>query len=396
MESYKIKDNLHWVGALDPNLRVFDVVMYTATGTSYNSYVVKGEKTAVVEAVKEAFFDEWVQRLQHAGVDVKNIDYLVLNHTEPDHSGAVRKLVDMAPNIKIVCSRPASTLIREITNVELDIQVANDGDEIDLAGKTLRFISAPFLHWPDTIFTYVPEDKALISGDVFGFHHCAEGIFDDNVDMDSLREQQKYYFDVIMSPFKAYVRQACEKVRGLELDVICPSHGPVLRGDPWDAVKRYEEWAVAEEWSPQRAFIGHVSCYGYTSMLADAIESELKQYGLEVNKVNLQDAKPDEAAELAMNSDLIFIGSPTVNRDALPPVWDVLTRISAIRTRGRIGAAFGSYGWSGEACKFILARMEQLGLNVSAGEYTCKMYPSAAELDEVKALASKAAEQLSK
>lgn len=394
-KAYEIKKDLYWVGALDPDLRTFDVVMYTATGSSYNSYVVKGEKTAVIECVKEAFFDEWQARLADAGVDIASIDYLVMNHTEPDHSGGMRRLMELAPDMKILCTRPAATLLREITNTDLNIQVVGDNEEVDLGGYTLRFISAPFLHWPDTMFTYIPEMKALMPCDVFGFHHCTEGIFDDSVDMEQLREQQRYYYDVIMSPFANYVQQACAKVRKLELDVICPCHGPVQRQNPWEAIELYEKWSAPESWSPQRAFIGYVSCYGYTTMLAEAAAHELNQLGLDVNVVDITEAGPEKAADMAMQSDLILIGSPTVNRDALPPVWDLLTRISAIRTRGRIGAAFGSYGWSGEATKFILARMEQLGLQ-TAGAFITKMYPDEKALEGVRTLAVEAAEKLNK
>lgn len=148
MEAFEIKQDLYWVGGLDPDLRVFDVIMHTATGTTYNSYLIKDEKIAVVEAVKEKYYDEWLARLADAGVQPQDIDYLVLDHTEPDHTGAVRKLIEIAPHVKIVCSRPAATLIREITNADLDIQIVGDGDAIPLGSKDLQFIAAPFCIGP--------------------------------------------------------------------------------------------------------------------------------------------------------------------------------------------------------------------------------------------------------
>lgn len=394
MKAFEISQGLYWVGALDPKLRTFDVIMHTATGTSYNSYLVQGEKTAVVEAVKERFYDEWIARLADAGVKPADIDYLVLNHTEPDHSGAVRRLLSDAPHVKIVCSRPASLLIKEITNEELDIQVVNDGDEVSLGGETLRFISAPFLHWPDSMFTYAVNHKALITGDVFGFHHCAGGVFDDSEDMDKLYDSQKYYYDVIMSPFAPYVQQAVEKTRALAYDVICPSHGPVLRTNPQAAVDNYDNWSKPQPKAGKpTALVAYVSCYGYTGVLADAIADELAAKGVDVQLKDIEQEGVDVCAALAMQSDIVFVGSPTVNRDALPPVWDMMTRISAIAAKGRIGATFGSFGWSGEASKFLLERMNGLGFK-TAGNIRTKMYPSDEALAEARDLAEKAVEML--
>ena len=229
-EPTKIKDGIWWVGVQNPGLRVFDVIMRTEWGTSYNSYLIKGaEKTAVVDAVKEGFSEEQLDRIS-AVIDPKEIDYIICNHTEPDHSGALVKLMEAAPNAVVVCSRPAKMFIREIINRDFECMIAGDGVTIDLGGKTIEFISAPYLHWPDSIFTYVKEDAFLSSGDVFGFHFSAPNIFDDLTKLDAnMIASQKYYFDVIMSPFKSYVLQAVEKIRNLKIDVIGPSHGPVLR-----------------------------------------------------------------------------------------------------------------------------------------------------------------------
>lgn len=394
MHSYKIDEGLYWVGAQDPGLRVFDVIMATQYGTSYNSYFVRGQDAcAVVEGVKAGFFGDWKERLTDAGADLSNIDYLVLDHTEPDHTGAIRELLEVSPGTCIVCSKAASLIIREIVNEPLNLRVVGDGDSISLGGVTLQFISAPFLHWPDSMFTYIPERRALISGDVFGFHHHWSGVFEDAMPVSELLDTQKYYFDVIMSPFKKHVLEACEKVRGLDLSVICPSHGPVLNKDPWGAVARYEEWAEADAHKGKNAFVGYVSCYGFTAKLAQAIAGELESAGIDVRVQDVSLIPASEAAAMAMAADAVIIGSPTLNRDALEPVWDVLGALSAIVCRSKIGAAFGSYGWSGEATKFILARMEQLGMK-TAGACRAKMNPSDEELGAARALAKEIAAAL--
>ncbi|NLT16681.1 MAG: FprA family A-type flavoprotein [Clostridiales bacterium] len=394
MQSYNIDEGLYWVGAQDPDLRVFDVIMSTQYGTSYNSYFVRGRGAcAVVEGVKAGFFGEWKERLTDAGADPSRIDYLVLNHTEPDHTGAVRELLELSPETCIVCSRAASLLIREIVNEPLNLRVVGDGDSIDLGGVTLRFVSAPFLHWPDSMFTYIPERRALISGDVFGFHHHWPGVFEDAMPVSELLETQKYYFDVIMSPFKKHVLEACEKVRGLDISVICPSHGPVLNKDPLGAVARYEKWAAPGAHRGKSAFVGYVSCYGFTAKLARAIAAELESEGVDVRVQDVSLIPALEAAAMAMAADAVIIGSPTVNRDALEPVWQVMGALSAIVCRSKVGASFGSYGWSGEAAKHILGRMEQLGMK-TAGACRAKMNPNEEELGAARTLAKDVAAAL--
>ena len=387
MQAVKIDQDLYWVGVQDPDLKIFDVIMTTQYGTSYNSYFVRGEKAcAVIEGVKAGFFEDWRARLEGAGADVTKIDYLILNHTEPDHTGAIRELLEVSPQTTIVCSRAASMLIKEIVNAPLQIKVVGDGDSLDLDGITLEFIAAPFLHWPDSMFTYIPERKALISGDVFGFHHHWPGVVEGAMPATELLSTQKYYFDIIMSPFKNYVLDACEKVRKLDISVICPSHGPVLDKDPWGAVERYEEWAKPERREGKSVFVGHVSCYGFTAKLAQAIVQQLKSEGVDAVVQDVSVIPAVEAAATAMDADAVIMGSPTLNRDALEPVWAVLSILSAIGCRGKIGAAFGSYGWSGEATKFIIERMEQLGMK-TAGLCKAKMNPNEEELDAARMLA---------
>lgn len=180
MKAIEVKKDIYWVGALDPNLRIFDIIMNTPYGTSYNSYVIKGsEKTAIFETAKESFFDEFLERLNSSNVDIKNIDYIVIDHTEPDHSGSISKLLDLAPNAKLVGSTAALRFIKSIINKKFDSIVVKDGDTLDLGNKTLKFISAPFLHWPDSIYTYIPEDNVLITCDSFGAHYCNSNIFND-------------------------------------------------------------------------------------------------------------------------------------------------------------------------------------------------------------------------
>ena len=384
----EITKDIYWVGAQNPDLRIFDVIMQTDWGTSYNSYLIKGtEKTALVDTVKYNFVDQLLDRISGAA-DVASIDYIICNHTEPDHSSALGQILDLAPDAVVVCSKPASVFLRSILNRNFECMVVGDGDTLELGGKTLRFISAPFLHWPDSMFTYVTQDAVLLTGDVFGFHFSAENVFDDLTSLsDEMVTSQKYYFDVIMGPFKNYVLDAVKKVRELHIDVIGPSHGPVLRGTPWDAVDRYEQWAsdILHVNNPKKVYIGYVSCYGYTQMLAEAIGAVTREAGYDTEIEDVSTVDPAVAAAKIHAADAIAIGSPTLNRDALKPVWDVLTSVSTYIVKGKTAAVFGSFGWSGESVKYLGERLRNVGADV-IGTCSAKLRPDEKELAEAEKL----------
>ena len=368
MNALEVKKDIYWVGALDPNLRIFDIVMYTPFGSTYNSYVVKGsEKTAVFETVKEKFFDEYLERLKSLDINIENIDYIVVDHTEPDHAGSVAKLLEISKNAKIVGSAAAIKFLKEIVNRDFEYITVKDGDSISLGNKTLSFISAPFLHWPDSMFTYVVEDKVLITCDSFGSHYCNPEMYNDlNQSQENYREALKYYFDGIMSPFKPYVLKAIDKIKDLSIDIICPGHGPILREDPWNIVNKYKEWSLPEDASEEpQVTICYVSAYGYTEAVAKKIEQGINSY---CNfKVNMYDVIHSDMNDILASIDKskgIIFGSPTMNGDALKPIWDILINLNPIVHGGKVASAFGSYGWSGEAVPNIEDRLKQIKLDL--------------------------------
>ena len=232
MSAVKLTDGIYSVGIQNPNMRVFDIVMQTDSGTTYNSYIVRGsEKTALIETCHEGFFEQYVQNIQEV-CDPKEIDYIVMNHNEPDHSGAMDKLLELMPNAKLVASIAGANYLRNITNrCDLDVHKVKDGEEIDLGGKTLTFISAPNLHWPDSMFTYVKEDNVLFTCDFLGCHYCEPYTFDYNVAYPKAYDAAlKLYYGAIFGPFASFVRKGLEKIKALpqQPDLICTSHGPVL------------------------------------------------------------------------------------------------------------------------------------------------------------------------
>ena len=368
MNALEVTKDIYWVGALDPNLRIFDIIMYTPFGTTYNSYVVRGsEKTAVFETVKEKFFDEYLERLHSLHIDIEKIDYIVVDHTEPDHAGCIGKLLEIAKNAKVVGSPAAIGFLKEIINRDFEYITVGDGDSLSLGNKTLSFISTPFLHWPDSIYTYVEEDKLLITCDSFGSHYSSEAVFNDlNENEENYREALKYYFDAIMGPFKPYVLNAIDKIKDLQIDVICPGHGPVLRDDPLSIVNQYKEWSLPEK-APEipEVTICYVSAYGYTQSVAKKIEEGINS---STNyKVNMYDVIHHDMNDILSSigkSEGIIFGTPTINGDALKPIWDLLINLNPLVHGGKVASVFGSHGWSGEGVPNVEDRLKQINLDL--------------------------------
>lgn len=373
MKSLEIKKDIHWVGALDPDLRVFDIIMYTPYGTSYNSYVVKGnEKTAVFETVKVEFFDQYLEKLEDLNVDISKIDYIVVDHTEPDHAGSVARLLEISPNAKVVGSAPAIKFMKKIANRDFESITVGDGDTLSLGNKTLQFISAPFLHWPDSIYTYIPEDEVLITCDSFGSHYSSEAVLNSNVEnKDNYMEALKYYFDCIFGPYKPYVLKAIKKIENLKIDMILPGHGPVLVDNPMEIVEHYRAWStpsIPSSDAKKVVTIPYVSAYGYTASLAKKIAEGIEASGnIEVRLFNVIDHELGEIVNSITESDGFLCGSPTIVGELLEPIRDVLSKLNPIVHGGKLAAAFGSYGWSGEAIPRMETRLKELNM---------RLYPS--------------------
>ncbi len=382
----KISESVSWVGVFDPDLRIFDIIIPTDWGTTYNAYLIKGEKIALVEAVKESFFEEYAQKVRSL-VNPADIDYIILNHTEPDHSGSLHKLLELAPNAEVVGSRSAIQFAKAITNSEFESRVVNHGDKLSLGNLNLSFISAPFLHWPDSIFTYLEEEQVLFTCDAFGCHYCPQPgqLFDDETE--DFTPALKVYYQAIMSPFRSYVLQAIEKIKELPIKTIAPSHGPVLRADPWKFVNIYKEWSTEDGMGEPVVAIGYVSAYGYTKLMADTIADELLKLGARPKLLELSTGNMEEIAGGFSKAKGIMIGSPTLNRDAVPPVWVALAHLSAIENRNKPAATFGAYGWSGEAVQMVADRLKSLGLKVIEPGLRVNFRPSETDLEKCRELA---------
>ncbi len=357
--SAEIRPGVHWVGVRHPELKVFDELFPTRQGTTYNAFVVQGEKkTALIDTVKAPFTGEYLEKVT-ALVPLEKIDLVVVNHTEPDHSGALLHLLKKRPDLPVYCTKPGENFLRQLFNQPFNAQVVADGQEIDLGGRTLRFLLAPSLHWPDTMFTFLPEEGVLFPCDGFGAHYCGEGLFNDQVP--DLTEYARFYFDAIMRPFKEKIREALAKLEGLDIRMICPSHGPLLRHDPQAAVANYRLWAAPPPPSDRpRALLLTLSPHGNTREMGALIREGLERKGVEVVEKAISEAADDDLRDEMERADILLVGTATINRDAPPPVWKALALISTVTPKGRLGGAFGSFGWSGEAVKLVEERLRGL------------------------------------
>ncbi len=361
-------ENVKWIGVLDYDIRTFDIVMTTEFGTTYNSYFIDAEKKAVVELAKEKFSDVYLKKLQSV-TKPQDIQYVIVNHTEPDHSGSLNQLLAIAPSVTVVGSGNAIRYLKDIVNVPFNSLVVKDGDTLDLGNRTLRFISAPNLHWPDSIYTYLEEEKLLFTCDSFGAHNCSEELFSSLTD--DYRKAFRYYFDVILRPFSRFMLKAIEKIRPLEIKMICPGHGPIHRDNVREIIDLTADYAgqyieLTTGKGVRKVLIAYVSAYGYTKMASGYIASGiLETEGLSVETVDIEKIPEAELDHKLAEADAVLVGSPTINQNTLLPVYKLFALINPLRDKGKPAGAFGSYGWSGEATGIITENLRNLKLKVS-------------------------------
>ena len=384
MKALQLKPDLYWTGVLDKDLRVFDIIMMTEFGTTYNSYVLKcGDKTVLFETAKEKFFDAYLETLSQI-VDVKTIDYIVVDHTEPDHAGSIQRILDLCPRAKIVATPVAIGFLKQIVNGDFYSIPVKDGDELKIGNKTLQFRVFPNLHWPDTMYTYIVEDRVLVTCDSFGSHYAHEGILRSTVtDTEGYLRATKYYFDNILGPFKQpYMTQALAAVRQMQIDMICPGHGPVLDSHLEELMDIYEQWCQVPTKDRKKVVIPYVSAYGYTGQLAEQIAKGIQDNdNIEVKLYDMVTADQAEVlGEIALADGILF-GTPTILGEALKPIWDLTTMMFPPVHGGKLASAFGSYGWSGEGVPHILERLKQIRLKV-VDSFRIRLKPSENDLTD--------------
>jgi len=380
----KVSENVSWIGVLDRDIVTFDIVMETKYGTTYNSYFVEAEKKAVIETVKETFWPEYREKLL-ALTDPSKIDYIICNHTEPDHSGSLAHLLELAPNATVVGSGQALTYLSEMVGKPFKSLKVKDGDVIDLGNMKLKVVGAPNLHWPDSIYTYLEEEALLFTCDSFGAHYADERMWDDEVG--DYSQAFDYYFDVILKPYSKFMLKAIDKIKTLPIDVICPGHGPILRSTWKEKIERSAAIAsryMEETKRKNRVLVAYVSAYGYTREMAQQLAEGLKRAGdVDVDLLDIENTLLGDLEEHVVRADGILVGSPTINQNTLLPVYKLFAVISPIRDKGKPAAAFGSFGWSGEAVGLIESHLKNLKLKVVAEGAKARFLPNNEESDKL-------------
>lgn len=388
MAAEKITEKIYSVGVQNPDLRVFDIVMATKYGTSYNSYIVKGDEIALIEASHADFGGDYEANIREV-TDPAKIKYIVLNHTEPDHSGALADLLKLCPDATVLATAVALNYLKNIVNAPFKSRPVKDGEVLDLGGVTLTFAPSPLLHWPDSMFTYCAEEKVLFSCDVFGSHYSSKNIMDTAIDnVDGYKEAFKGYYDAIFGPFKPFVVAGMAKIAKFPFETVCPSHGPVLtkEGQLPYVLDSYKAWSKVVKNAVKTIPVFYCSAYGCTAKLAKAIADGVKEVipdaACETYNI-IENDMADMRAKIN-SADAFAVGSPTLNSDAVPPVWDLLAGVDAINCRKKPVAVFGSYGWSGEAVPNLIARLTGLKTAVVGEGLKVCFVPTAEDLEAAK------------
>ncbi len=359
-----VSNDVKWIGVLDYDIVTFDVVMQTKYGTTYNSYLIKADKIAVIETVKFQFKETYLNKINSV-INPADIKYIILDHTEPDHSGNVETLLQLAPEATVVGSGNAIRYLRDMLGHEFKSLQVKDGDTLSLGNKTLRFISAPNLHWPDSIYTYLEEDKLLFTCDSFGAHFCNDAMYDDLTGQ--YEDAFKYYFDVILKPYSKFMLKAIEKIKHLEISAICTGHGPILRTTWKEKVALSEKLSLEAIANPvsNRVFIPFVSAYQNTRTMAYGIAEGVRSAGdIEVHVYDIETMSFEEMEEHLAKATGYIIGSPTINQNILLQIYQLFALINPIRDKGKLAGTFGSYGWSGEGAKIIESNLVNLKLKI--------------------------------
>jgi len=394
LSTLKLAPGVHWTGILDPDLRVFDVIMKADHGTTYNSYLVKGEKgCAVIETAKEKYRAQFFENI-FSLVDPLEITHIILNHTEMDHTGSLAALLEEAPSATVVSSKNAVPFIKAILNRDIEINPVGDGDSIDLGGLTLEFIQAPFLHWPDTMFTFVREQGILFPCDFFGSHFADEKMYDNEVD--DFSHARRYYFDHIIRPFKEHAIKAMDKIGDLPIQMIAPSHGPILRTDLHKYIGEYRQWSTSPgKREKPYVLVFYLTSYGNTRLMAENVALGAREAGAEVGVFDLQATDIPSILDDLESADALAIGSLTINGDAVKPAWDLLSSLATLKLRGKAAVAFGSYGWSGEAVRFMEERLKGIKFKVPAEGVRAQLIPTDDDLGACRELGKNLVESIS-
>ena len=388
----ELKEKVYWVGVVDWELRHFHGhELSTHRGSTYNAYLIVDEKIALVDTVWTPFAKRLIENIEQI-VDPAKIDYVIANHAETDHAGALDEVMRRAPQATLVVSKRGEESIEGHFHLGWKYKTVKTGDRISLGRNELLFIEAPMLHWPDSMFTYLTGKNILMPNDAFGQHYATAYRFNDQVDQCELYEEAVKYYANILTPYSDLVaKKIAEFVKlNLPVDIIAPSHGVIWRNDPLQIVNKYVEWA-AQKPAP-RAVVIYDTMWNGTRRMAEAVGEGLAEAGVESKVYHAVTADRNDILTEVFKSGVVIVGSPTLNRGLLPTIWPLLQDLKGLRFKNKLGGAFGTYGWSGESVKIIEEHLEECGFKSVGEGVRAKWQPDAGALDDCRAFGRKAGE----
>jgi anaerobic nitric oxide reductase flavorubredoxin len=386
----QLRDGIHWIGAVDWCIRNFHSYI-THRGSSYNSYLILDEKVTLIDFVKAPFAEEQFARLSEI-IDPKRVDYIIANHAEPDHSGSIRRILEACPNAELVATERCINTLWKYYGGDIKATPIDKKPTLVLGKRSLSFIPVPMAHWPDSMVSYMPEEKILFSNDAFGQHLASSGRFDDEVDTAELMQEASTYYANILMPLWRSVSRALKALEGVPLEMIAPSHGVIWRKDPSKILKAYQGWVSGE--TKKKAVVVYDTMWGSTQVLARAIADGIASKGVEV-RVHCLGASPnsDVIADI-LDTKAVLVGSPTLNKHIFPTIGGFLSYMRGLKPLNKIGAAFGSYGWAGGAKKIIEAEMQAAGIQMVESDIDFVFRPNGDEAKRAYAFGQNMGEKI--
>jgi len=389
-QAVKISQHVYWVGAVDWSVRGFHGYL-TSRGSTYNAYLITAEKVTLVDTVKAPFIDELMSRVACV-VDPERIDYIISNHSEMDHSGALPAVIQQVRPKKVFASSNGAKALEAHFHTGGEITAVADGQTISLGDLQVTFAETRMCHWPDSMVSYLHRDELLFSQDAFGMHLATSRRFADEIDRDVVRQEAAKYYANILLPLSKFVTRALEKLSGLKLGIIAPDHGPIWRRDTQEMVELYRKWARQERQA--RAVVAYDTMWNSTAAMAAAIGEGIAGEGLEARLMPLRSChRSDVAAEILQAGGLI-VGTPTINNTMFPTVADMLAYLKGLAPRGLIGAAFGSYGWNTEGQKQLAQAMADMNVQLVSEPLCVRYVPDQQALGRCRELGRQIASRL--
>lgn len=377
----KLNESISWVGHVDWTIRDFHGYN-TSRGSTYNAYLIQDESPTLVDTVKAAFAPELIRKLSALG-ELSSIRYLVCNHAEPDHSGSLPRLVQACPHAEVVCNEKCRTALGlHYDTAHWKFRIVKDGETLRIGKRTLQFIDTPMVHWPESMFTYVPEDRLLFSMDAFGQHVASSFRFDDQNDLDMVLEEAKTYYANIVMLYAQPIRRTLERAASLPIDMVAPSHGVIWRTHFGKILAAYKDWVLGR--SKPKVLIVYDTMWQSTERLAQTILEGAQESNVDARVLNARTSSLTEIATESLDAAVFAFGSPTLNQTLMPQMAAVLSYLKGLKPSGKSGFAFGSYGWAKGAATEIELSLKSMNFEMLRPALTCQFKPGPDTLEEAR------------